>query len=787
MEKSFWMRCLRLNTFMNKLIASYIILITLVIFLIGILFYSGTNYQMQEDVRNTAISTLRQTIRSTDLIMGEIDRASIRLVSNENVYSFMNSQETGSYSYAQNLVNLRNTLFNLKTTSNYIHSIYIYSALRDRVFSSEAAIVDASLYQDAGIMKDMLAKDLRTLRLGTRRFDADSFAVDPSLRQNVISFFRSYPIDGSENKGVIQINISESTFYNLLRDLFPDNKGMIMIINEKGVIISHNNKKMLYEDVSDEKYIKKIMSGLTEGFLFDKIDGEQYAIFYSTPENSTWKYIAAVPVSKYMSSINLIKSSILLLCTVVLVIGVTLAFFLARMNYKPIRNFINMVRSGSKQAIDTSGTRSMSEIQELSEVFNELYLKKNILEDQVSSNLNTIRQKFLLDYFHNKAAEEENLLDYQYFKEKFRYPYFVVISFFVEKKTQQNIKELIDDTFKGEFNEYISELVQQNIQEYFIILNYWKYPQVEEILGGKIAWLQTRLEDALTITTGSVVTSFDEIFISYDEAVEARKYRITMGNKQPIFYDRLVEKKSAAYYELFSYIDTMMEATKSLDLQVVQQGMEPFFHAVKSDCIPYEFIQQLYVQIYSRLFTFLRDYGIYNEDFMVKEKNVYQKFKQFYDIEEIEMDIVSAIHHAIQLVLEKKKSNKYRSVIQKIQTLILQEIENPDMSLQYLADQVDLSVSFLSKVFKEETGENFIDYMIRVRIDRAKKLLEDCSLPIGRVCERVGYVNIHSFIRTFKKYTGFTPGAYREKLIAERLNAAAEDLGENDSPEDSAR
>ncbi|MFD1956417.1 response regulator [Paenibacillus thailandensis] len=86
-----------------------------------------------------------------------------------------------------------------------------------------------------------------------------------------------------------------------------------------------------------------------------------------------------------------------------------------------------------------------------------------------------------------------------------------------------------------------------------------------------------------------------------------------------------------------------------------------------------------------------------------------------------------------------------------------------ELELQQLADIVYLTPSYLSKLFKTETGETITDYIIRERIEHAKRLLrEDIGLKTYMVGERVGYPDPAYFTKVFKKMTGKTPKEYRD-------------------------
>ena len=72
-----------------------------------------------------------------------------------------------------------------------------------------------------------------------------------------------------------------------------------------------------------------------------------------------------------------------------------------------------------------------------------------------------------------------------------------------------------------------------------------------------------------------------------------------------------------------------------------------------------------------------------------------------------------------------------------------------------------ISPYYLSHLFKEELDITFIEYLTRVRIEEARRLLFQTSMSIQEITQRVGYVDPSYFSRVFKKVTGMTPNRYR--------------------------
>lgn len=87
-------------------------------------------------------------------------------------------------------------------------------------------------------------------------------------------------------------------------------------------------------------------------------------------------------------------------------------------------------------------------------------------------------------------------------------------------------------------------------------------------------------------------------------------------------------------------------------------------------------------------------------------------------------------------------------------------------NLEDTARYVNFSPSYLSTVFKEVTGINFSDYLIKLKMDNAAKLLMDVSYKTYEISELVGYSNAKNFTRVFKKYFGISPREYRNSMGA---------------------
>jgi two-component system response regulator YesN len=89
--------------------------------------------------------------------------------------------------------------------------------------------------------------------------------------------------------------------------------------------------------------------------------------------------------------------------------------------------------------------------------------------------------------------------------------------------------------------------------------------------------------------------------------------------------------------------------------------------------------------------------------------------------------------------------------------------------LKEVAESICLSPKYVSRVFKQHTGQGFSQYRLKIKVREATVLLKDTGYSISQIADKLGYKNVESFIRQFKKITGITPSSCRkEKTLKTR-------------------
>jgi two-component system, response regulator YesN len=112
---------------------------------------------------------------------------------------------------------------------------------------------------------------------------------------------------------------------------------------------------------------------------------------------------------------------------------------------------------------------------------------------------------------------------------------------------------------------------------------------------------------------------------------------------------------------------------------------------------------------------------------------------------------------------EAQDKRQHAAIVREMRKFIEEHYMNPDMSLEYLSDKFNISPKYVSKLFKDQTGHKFVDFLIDIRMQQAQRLLGERSNSVQEIADQVGYLNAISFSRVFRRVVGYSPSEYRDE------------------------
>lgn len=254
------------------------------------------------------------------------------------------------------------------------------------------------------------------------------------------------------------------------------------------------------------------------------------------------------------------------------------------------------------------------------------------------------------------------------------------------------------------------------------------------------------------------VCPLDDLQVSYNAALKAlgqRDDRVVHADDMPMSVnyeeDYPVEEERA----MFASIDRK-------DLSGVLAGANAFFDWMErcyADDLDDIRLKVLEFVLAAESRVYIQVGGVYR---FQSRKNYLSDVLNMNELPALRLWFIGKMTEACQRA-QSGQSERSDNAISRARKFIEENYMRTDISLDEVSQEVDISPYYFSKLFKEETGQNFIDYLTAIRIDRAKELLICTNYSMKEIGAEIGYSDPNYFSRTFKKNVGVTPTEYKER------------------------
>jgi two-component system response regulator YesN len=172
-----------------------------------------------------------------------------------------------------------------------------------------------------------------------------------------------------------------------------------------------------------------------------------------------------------------------------------------------------------------------------------------------------------------------------------------------------------------------------------------------------------------------------------------------------------------------------------------------------------EYLKPMFLRFYH---TLIESFEEIDFSCLTEKVKKIKLFKAFPELKDFMQNLFNDFVDIIVVSSNKNVGISSDAIILRAKSLVESNLDNSDISLEYVANKVYLNPIYFSRFFKQHTGENFVEYLISTRIQKAKELLVCDNFRIYEISAMVGYQDAKYFTRLFKKETGLTPTEYRQ-------------------------
>ncbi len=170
--------------------------------------------------------------------------------------------------------------------------------------------------------------------------------------------------------------------------------------------------------------------------------------------------------------------------------------------------------------------------------------------------------------------------------------------------------------------------------------------------------------------------------------------------------------------------------------------------------------QYMTMDIFYCVQEFLKGLKLKQEDIPEQKKDIKLIPKSINTVESTKTYLEELFLFALT-VRDNISNDRYGDLIEEAKKYIAQHFQESDFSLNKIAVEIGISASYFSSIFKQKTGQSFVEYLTKMRIEKACELLKCTTLRTAEIGEQVGYHDPHYFSATFKKVMGQSPKDYK--------------------------
>ncbi|MGI6545934.1 MAG: response regulator transcription factor [Fastidiosipilaceae bacterium] len=253
-------------------------------------------------------------------------------------------------------------------------------------------------------------------------------------------------------------------------------------------------------------------------------------------------------------------------------------------------------------------------------------------------------------------------------------------------------------------------------------------------------------------TDGDVVERLNELTISYHLAKKR--------SNNHFHHESENHDKDELLSNFRSFMRNLMSILMTADNKRLDEFLEAHLHLERSSFASLIYRSYVYSEFAMTLKSFCNEHGLEQPESLrgslhIETRALYHENPEYF------YNFVKTVCREVIQLRDRSKYQDKTFYANQAKKYLEECFTDPEISLVKVADAVNLSPAYLSTIFKEQLGENFVDYLIGLRIKRAKELLALTGKRTAEISQLVGYKHSSYFSVQFRKVTGLSPSEFR--------------------------
>lgn len=456
--------------------------------------------------------------------------------------------------------------------------------------------------------------------------------------------------------------------------------------------------------------------------------------------------VSYLPEGRGFSGYNLFPVQMLLILAVIIFVLMIASIF-AHHSYKPIQAITKKYRHTMPVSEEVPFRNELEEINYMMDSV----LKSNIMANTQLEQKQELLRRQILQLLINGRYSSDLKPYLEQLKVFLPGPYFFVMSISFgsgqepDETFYTDLKKLLDQMSEPGEKKYVYALKEYEQRHLYVICSVEEKEKSAE-LTESIQDLAESFEYSPVVGVGNVYSDLSRLSASYLEALD----NVHRAGEDKA--DGLVGTQSYVYDQTELY--RIYNALSCGEEEAAVQALQHYIQTIENGKPSLLMQQYIFTNFLSEVTRAARDYQIelshQSLSLIISAKNV-KDFKE----------AAEALIHDFCSCFISRKNQIMENENYRVFQYVNDHFADYNLSIEKAAGDLGTNAAFIRKAIREQTGKNYKDYLIYLRIEYAKTLLTRENLTVAETCEKVGYGNISYFIKAFKTMTGVTPANYK--------------------------
>ncbi|WP_257351512.1 helix-turn-helix domain-containing protein [Pseudalkalibacillus decolorationis] len=737
-----------------KYFLSYIVIFLIPFVVLSSYIYHNSVTSLRDEITGSNIQKLQQVKEVTDARMKELANMAMKISFDSRLTPYKVSHPY----YSKQAVE---ELDRYMTNSTLIDNLFLYYRGSTRAYSPEGWVsLDTltNVYRFNHWNPAQLKKDLKTVSQPVVR-PADEVTVNKVNKESVLAYLYPIPPHSSIPYGTVMFLIKESELTGLTKNILGDFKGNVYIFGKENRVLSSESHGT---SIHSEEVHRLALS--KPGVTSVQMNNQKYSVVTVQSKVSDWTFITVMPTAQFYQRVMHLQSIIVLVLVLFALSGFGIAIYLAIRQYRPIYNLSEYIK------MRYNGSSDVPERDELTKIRKRITLmaeESEKLHKKVTTQQPFVRDQCLLKLLKGTVKNQQEVKDMlrkSQMSIEGKYFYTAIIPLDENRFEQgslqkrEKVLQLLTRVSIRETDSFGLEMIHDNTVVLLVSIN-GEVDNLQKSQHDFLVQLMQQLNDHFQMTpiigAGKIYTEINQINRSYIEASAALEYKLLKGSERILFFEEIsMQSETTSWYSVEEEL-RFIQSLKQGDHEVANDTLKKIIDSLDNKDVPIHVLRCMYFDLISTVLKTLLELGMTQ---YIQEVKALVEYDYLDQLEEKIHRLVSKICNEI----EREKESHNTALRDNILDYISEHCRMYDLSREKVAGVFQISVSYLSRFLKEQTGTTFSQYVWHLRVEEVKRQLMATDQPVKEIVKNVGYMDVANFTRKFRKTEGMTPGQFRK-------------------------